>query len=142
MEDCRWIQYRTYMFYPNRFSCQTPMLECSLKDLRDTVGWKCSSCKTRRSMRDGSYFARSTNTSIADLNATITLPKFQSPCPKPIHAVQTELAFLINSWLALLYFGHGDWKCSCAILVLPFNKPLLCRRQLLVLIETRSFLQS
>ena len=35
------------------------MLECSRKDLRDTVGWKCSCCKTRCSVRDGSFFAKS-----------------------------------------------------------------------------------
>ena len=40
------------------FSCQIPMLECSRKDLRDTIGWKCSSCKTHRSVRDGSFFAK------------------------------------------------------------------------------------
>ena len=33
------------------------MLECSRIDLRDTVGWKCSSCD--RSVRDRSFFARS-----------------------------------------------------------------------------------
>ena len=46
-------------FYPNCFSCHAPMLECSRKDLRDTLGWKCSSCKTSRSVRGGHFFARS-----------------------------------------------------------------------------------
>eukprot|EP00731_Ephydatia_muelleri_P024994 Em0017g77a len=27
--------------------CQKPMLECTRSDVRDGVGWKCSSCKTR-----------------------------------------------------------------------------------------------
>eukprot|EP00731_Ephydatia_muelleri_P023120 Em0015g703a len=35
------------------------MLECTRSDVRDGVGWKCSSCKTRRSVREGSFFAKS-----------------------------------------------------------------------------------
>ena len=34
------------------------MLECTRSDVRDGVGWKCSSCKTRWSVREGSFFCK------------------------------------------------------------------------------------
>ena len=44
--------------YPFLLRCQKPILECTCSDVRDGVGWKCSSCKTCQSVREGNFFCQ------------------------------------------------------------------------------------
>ena len=39
--------------------CHIPVNECVRSDAKDGMGWKCPSCKTRTSLRQGSFFAKS-----------------------------------------------------------------------------------
>ena len=40
-------------------SCNTPMREGSRRDVTDGRVWRCPQCKTTKSFRDGSFFAKS-----------------------------------------------------------------------------------
>ena len=49
--------YGNQSFHSTR--CNIPMNECVRSDVKDGMGWKCPSCKTRTSLRQGSFFSES-----------------------------------------------------------------------------------
>ena len=66
--------------YPFLLRCHKPMLECTRIDVRDGIGWKCSSCKTHRpAVQEGSFFAKSQLT----LQTWVMLLHFWS-CQNPV----------------------------------------------------------
>ena len=47
------------MYKQNAYRCNVPMQERARADVSDGVSWSCPQCYTRKSIRDGSFFAKS-----------------------------------------------------------------------------------